>query len=91
MILKKYYLSFMTNSYLTSQVLMNTNTTSVSMKAGYRWKEEPENCTGIKKTIRYESRKVEEKKYRALRPVSDEKKTYLAGATETNLYIFWPY
>ena len=27
-----------------------------------------------KKTIRYESRKVEEKKYRALRPVSDEKK-----------------
>ena len=43
-----------------------------------------------KKTTWYEPRKVEEKEYRALRPVDDEKKTYPAGAPGTNPYFFGP-
>ena len=42
-----------------------------------------------KKTTAWsESRKVEEKKYWALRPVGDEKKSHPAGAPETNPYFF---
>ena len=36
-----------------------------------------------------ESIKVEEKRYRAMRPVGNEKKTYPAGAPQTNSF-FWP-
>ena len=87
MILKKYRLSFMTNSYLTPQVLMNTNITLVTMKAGYRWKEEPENCTGIKKQFHRSLERLKKKDIELCgRSVT---KINLPGRCDGNKFIYF--
>ena len=77
----------MTNSYLTPQVLMNTNTTLVTMKAGYRWKEEPENCTGIKKQFDMSLERLKKKNIELCgRSVT---KKNLPGRCDGNKFIYF--
>ena len=85
---RKILLFLMTKSNLTSKVLVNANITWISIKVGYWSKEMPENYTRRKEQLDVSPKRLK-KKYRALGPVSEEKKSHPAGAPETDV-CFWP-